>query len=226
MSKLLLLPLLTVHGSIAAVLLHSLDPPAGSKEASLSATFSPLSNDGGSSADNIIAASVGETIIPDEARTAGQPQPLAGQEAFLDQLIISINEGDRPQSFILSDTSSKCGKTSNGQAQPNPSNKRVRPRETGEYCQPDDGLDHSSPASTSNPQNPTTNPPHEGFTQQGAGSSIQKNPSATIPSAAKGPTANPLLCPNVERMIPVCHGMYETVLGLGPFELEHCSPSM
>lgn len=174
---------------------------------------------------------MGETITDDEAARTTTGQLLAEQN-FLDPSFISINEseGERPpQSFILSDTSNRCGKTSNGQAKPIASHKRVRPRETGEYCQPDDGLYHSSPPeTTSNPDNPTTTnpPPHGGFTQQGGGSSIQKNPSAVIPSTAKGPTTNPLLCPNVERMIPVCHGMYDTVLGLGPFELEQCSPSM
>ena len=221
MSKVVLLLLLTVYGSIAAVLLHGLDPLTGSNDASLLATFHPLSNDG-SSADNnnnnnIMTAPVGEEL-PDDARTTGQ---LLAEQAILDPF--SINEGERPSSFILSDTSSQCGKTPNSQAQPSDSNERVRRRETGEYCTPDDGLDPSSPGST---QGPTANPPDEGSTRQEAGSLIQKIPSAIIPSIAKGPTVNPLLCPVVGRMIPVCHGMYEPVLGLGPFELEHCSPSM
>lgn len=159
------------------------------------------------------------TKIPDDAGTTGQ---LQAEQAVLDPFI-SINEGERPQSFILSDTSNQCGKTPNSQAQPSGNNKRVRSRETGEYCQLDDGLDPSSPGSG---QNPTANPPDEGSTRKEAGSLIEKNPSAIIPSAAKGPTLNSLLCPVVDRMIPVCHGMYEPVLGLGPFELEHCSPSM
>lgn len=223
MSKVAVLLLLTVHGSIAAVLQHGLDPLTVSNDASLLDTFHPLSNDG-SSADNnnnnnnnIMAASVGEKI-PDDAGTTGQ---LLAEQAIQDPF--SINEGEMPQPFILSDTSNQCGKTPNSQAQPSDSNKRVRRRETGEYCRLDDGLDRSSPGST---QGPTANPPDEGSTRQEAGSLIQKSPSGIIPSAAKGPTVNPFLCPVVGRMIPVCHGMYEPVLGLGPFELEHCSPSM
>lgn len=224
MSKVVVILLLTVYGSIAAVLLHDLDPLTGSNDASFLATFHPLSNDG-SSADNsnknnnniMAAASVGEKI-PDDAPTTGQ---LLSEQAILDPF--SINEGERSQSFILSDTSNHCGKPTNSQAQPSDSNKRVRRRETGEYCRIDDGLDPSSPGST---QDPTANPPDEGSTRQEAGSSIQTNPSANIPSIAKGPTVNPFLCPVAERMIPVCHGMYEPVLGLGPFELENCSPSM
>lgn len=153
MSKLVELLLLTAHGPIAAILLHSLDPLASSNEASLLAAFNPLSNYGSSADNNIVAASVGETI-PDEARTAGQ---LLAEQVLLDPFI-SINEGERPQSFILSDTSNQCGKALGGQAQPNGSNKRSRPRETGEYCQPDDGLDHSSHGLTSNTQDPTANP--------------------------------------------------------------------
>lgn len=209
-SKLLVL-LLTVYGSIAAVLLHGLDPLTSSNEAS-SATFYPLSNDAFSGDNNIIAAPfVGETTS-DNART-GQQAKKALRDPFIG------DEGERPQSLILGGTSSQCGNGLNGQAQPSDS-KRVRPRETGEYCEPD-----SSPGFTSNPQNPSANPPQRSI-QQEAGSSIKKNPSAIIPSAAEDPTVNPLLCPNIERMIPVCHGMYDPVLGLGPFELEHCSPSM
>lgn len=203
--------LLTLHSSIAAVLLHNLDPSAGSNGAS-PASFYPLSN-GGFSGDNnnnnnIIAASFAGETIPDEART----------EEALGYPFIS-NEDERPQSFILGGASSQCGKELNKQAQPNNS-KRVRARETGGYCEPD-----SSPGFKSSPEIPTANPP-QGSIQQGAGSSTRKNPSAIIPSAAEDPTVNPMLCPNIERMIPVCHGMYDPVLGLGPFELENCSPSM
>lgn len=209
-SKLVVL-LLTVHGSIAAVLLPGLDPLASSNEAS-PATFYPLSNDGFSGDNNIIAASFIGGTIPNEALTGQQAEKLLG-DPFIS------NEGKRPQSFILGGISSQCDKKPNGQAQPDDS-KRVRPREAGGYCEPD-----ASPGFTSIPQNPTANPP-QGSIQQGGGSAIRKNPSAIIPSVAEDPTVNPLLCPNIERMIPVCHGMYEPVLGLGPFELERCSPSM
>ena len=209
-SKLVVL-LITVHSSIAAVLLPSLDPLASSNEAS-PATFYTLSNDEFNGDNNIIAASFFGETIPNKERTGQQAEKVLG-DPFLS------NEGDRPQSFTLGGTSSQCGKKLNGQAQPNGS-KRVRPRETGGYC----ALD-SSPGFTSNPQNPTANP-SQGSIQQEAGTSIGKNPSAIIPSAAEDPTVDPRLCPNIERMIPVCHGIYEPVLGLGPFELEHCSPSM
>lgn len=207
------LPLLTLHSSIAAVLLHNLDPSAGSNGASPASFYPPLSNGELSGDNNIIAASfaaAGETI-PDEARTT---EEALGYPQFIS------NEDESPQSFILGGTSSQCGKELNGQAQPNDS-KRVRARETGGYCEPD-----PSPGFKSSPQNPTANPPQRPI-QQGAGSSTRKNPSsAVIPSAAEDPTVNPLLCPNIERMIPVCHGMFDPVLGLGPFELERCSPSM
>lgn len=210
MAKLVVL-LLTIHSSIAAVLLHNLDPLAGSNGASPT-SFYPLSNDGFGGSNNIIAASFAGETIPDEARADQQAEEALGYPFI-------SNEGERPQSFVLGGTSSQCDKELNGQAQPNDS-KQVRARETGGYCEPD-----SSPGFRSNPQNPTANPP-QGSIQQGAGSSIRKNPSAIIPSTAEDPTVNPLLCPNIERMIPVCHGMYDPVLGLGPFELEHCSASM
>lgn len=196
MAKLVVVLLLTIHSSIAAVLLHNLDPPAGSNGAS-PASFYPLSNDGFSGGDNnIIAASFAGETIPDEERTGQQ-----AEEAFEGYPFIS-NEAERPQSFILGGTSSPCGKKLNGQAQPNDS-KRVRARETGGYCEPDSS---PSPGFTSSRKNPTANPP-QGSIQQEAGSSIRKNPSAVIPSAAEDPTVNPLLCPNIERMIPVCHGI-------------------
>ena len=214
MAKLVVVLLLTIHSSTAAVLLHNLDPPAGSNGAS-PASFYPLSNGGFSGDNNIIAASFAGETIPDEERT-GQHAEEALEYPFIS------NEAERPQSFILGGTSSsRCGKELNDQARPNDS-KRVRARETGGYCEPDSS---PSPGFTSNPQNPTAKPPQRSI-QQGAGSSIRKNPSAAIPSAAEDPTVNPLLCPNIERMIPVCHGIYDPVLGLGPFELEHCSPSM
>lgn len=199
MAKLVVL-LLTIHSSIAAVLLHNLDPLAGSKGAS-PASFYPLSNDGFSGVNNIIAASYAGEKLPDEARTDPQAEEALGYPFI-------SNQGEMPQAFILGGTSSQCDKELNGQAQRKDS-KRVRARETGGYCEPD-----SSPGFTSSPQNPTANPP-QGLIQQGAGSSIMKNPSAVIPSAAEDPTVNPLLCPNIERMIPVCHGMYDPVLGLG-----------
>ena len=227
MSKLVVL-LLTVHTSIAAVLLNNnVDPPAaGSNGASLG-SFYPLSNDGllsGDDNDNIIAASsfAGETIIPDEARTGQETEEEALAYPF-----ITSNEGEMPQSFILGGdtTSSQCGKELNGQAQAQPkgSSKRVRVRrETGGYCEPDSSHSFKS----SSPQNPTANPPQRPIQQQGAGSSIRKKPSAVIPSAAEDPTINPLVCPDIQRMIPVCHGVYDPVLGLGPFELESCQPSL
>lgn len=210
MSKLVAL-LLTVHSSIAAVLLPSLDTLGGSNGAS-PASFYPPSNNGFSGDNNIIVASFAGETIPNEARTGQQAEKALGSPFI-------SSEGERPRSFNLGGTSSQCGKELNGQAQPNDS-KRVRARETGGYCEPD-----SSPGFTSNPQNPTADPP-QGSVQQEAGNSIRKNTSAIIPSAADDPTVNPMLCPSIERMIPVCHGMYEPVLGLGPFELENCSPSV
>lgn len=233
LAKLVVLLLLAIHTSIAAVLLHknNIDPPApGSNGASLD-SFYPLSNDGllsgdGGNNNNLIAASSfgGESMIPDEAR----PGQETIEEEALGYPFSSSNEGERPQSFILGGgvtTSSQCGKELDGQAQsqPNDSSKRVRVRrETGEYCEPDSSHGFKS----SSPQNPTANPPQRPIQQEGAGISIRKKPSAVIPSAAEDPTINPLVCPDIERMIPVCHGMYDPVLGLGPFELEHCSPSM
>lgn len=201
--------LLTIHSSIAAVLLHNLDPSAGSNGASPASLY-PLSNAGFSGDNNMIAeASIAGETIPDEAHT----------EEALGYSFIS-NEGESPQSFILGGTSNhQCGKELNGQAQSNDS-KRVRAREAGGYCETD-----SSPGFESSPENPTANPPQQSI-PQGAGSSTRKKPSAIIPSIAQGPTVNPMLCPNIERMIPVCHGMYDPVLGLGPFELQNCNPSM
>lgn len=203
-----------------------------SNGASLGSSY-PLSNGellrgDGNGNDIIIAGSsfARETIIPDEARTG---QETTEEEALGEYPFISSNEGEeRPQSYILEggiNTSSQCGNELNGQAQAQPidSSKRVRVRrETGGYCEPDSSHGFKSPS----PQNPTANPPQRSIQQQGAGSLTWNKPAAVIPSAAEDPTFNPLVCPDIERMMPVCHGMYDPVLGLGPFQLEHCSPSM